>query len=141
MFDSIKRRPRRRMVKAGIAAAAAAAVLGGVALASNASASPAPGPNGFALYSNRSGFTPYVCMHQYDWYGKEIRQDCKKIWGWQKVGWNFETNATSARMSVFNGWMWWHHFYPAVGPGQATCYRESASGSVHQVTNQKCTTS
>jgi hypothetical protein len=120
------------------------------------SSSMSPSSSNFVMFSNRSGLDPFVCLSAWYAWAQEKSTDsnpandihsCKRLGPDKHVvfwlhNWptgsiphvHLSVNTTGINPKGMN-----RDFDP--DPNSASCYRETSSGSVHQVTNQPCTSS
>jgi hypothetical protein len=153
------RRRRGRVVKAAVAACVGVAAAGAF-FASQASAESTPGQ--FVMFSNRSGYAPYVCISTWDWGSyvaphREVRppltvikypesspsyHKCKRLGGGGKhVFWLPQSSHGFDKIRLMVAPMgtvfFKKHFDLPVN--RSSCFRETNSGSVHEATDKPCT--
>jgi hypothetical protein len=116
------------------------------------SSSMTPSSSNFVMFSNRSGLDPYVCLSAWYAWSQEEATDSNPA----------NDIHSCKRLGPDEHHVFWLHNWPAGSiphvhlsvdpsgsalgrrdfdpdPNSASCYRETSSGSVHQVTNQPCT--
>jgi hypothetical protein len=153
------RRRRGRVVKAAVAACVGIAAAGAL-FASQASADSTSGQ--FVMFSNRSGFAPYVCVSAWDWGSyvaphREVRpprfvinypesspsfHECKRLGGGGKhVFWlpQSSNGFGPIRLMVSPTGTVWGKKYFDLAVNRSSCFRETSGGSVHEATDKPCT--
>jgi hypothetical protein len=109
-------------------------------------------PNNFVLVSNRSGLVPLVCITWWNDYKDDNtapdHHKCTRVAAGKKVTWQLpvwpRSTATyhpnpKVRLTVGPSGSSIGRIGFDPDPNRGNCYRETSSGSVHQVTDQACT--
>lgn len=113
-----------------------------VVLATGATLAVAPaalaGPtNHFVLFSNRSSFVMTACYTARDSGGRELAHDCDQVAAAQKSTFWVPNAASNTRVTVADRGT--QQFARTQANNRDLCIRASSSGSVHEATEQACT--
>ena len=119
-----------------------ARTLTAIALVAGATLTAAPAAmaaNHFILFSNRSAFIMTSCYTATDAQGRQLAHDCDQVAAAQKSTFWVPSAAAQTRVTVSDrGTQMFGRTHPNT---RDLCIRASGSGSVHEATEQPCTSS